>query len=63
MGRVHVKLADESPLVHLYWETVGVRLASAAVGRRVTEKWEERRAEPPPPTRTVCNPQWEQLIR
>lgn len=49
MGRVHVKLADESPLVHLYWETVGVRLASAAVGRRVTEKREERRAEPPPP--------------
>lgn len=59
MGRVHVRLADESPLVHLYWE---VRLALAVAGRRVTAKKEERHAEPPPAW-TVCNPQWEQLIR
>lgn len=34
---MHVKLADESPLLHLYWEMVGALLGGGG-GRGVIEK-------------------------
>lgn len=32
MEKVHVKLADESPLLQLYWEMAGACLVAAGVG-------------------------------